>query len=368
MRPILFPVLLLLSLSGMASAQSPDKPSSDREPRSSAPLAQTDPAGEVVDTRRKLLIGVRSDAPPFSYLSRSEPRVQPSLTAKSGPLRSRGYDGYMVYICDEVLKQMMITEGDAPLLEYEDIVPVDVDKAMMDLPIGTDRMTLLETGKVDILCDPATISRDRVRSFASSPPLFLTGISFLIRSGVPEAEKICGTKKALIGAVGTTNAIRYGVTAILAAGAWSKKRDEIVQALRNQGSPDYKKPCGVNHEGAIWQARTHTEVAREFCEGNITYYVGDLEIIRDSIGRFPGCEASTGVQRFTSDRYAIFADMHYNEADSWKSSRIARFFEVLNREVITSDSLLDHAFAATFGESPRSEQLDFFYWSLRGTP
>ncbi len=326
------------------------------------------PSGGPEADEKLLRIGVRRDAPPFSYISRPKPRQQPSLTAKSGPLRAQGFDGYMIYICDEVLKLLMIPEGDAPLLEYDQIRHVVIEDEMAQLPPGTDRLSLLEADRVDILCDPATISRDRVRGFASSPPLFLTGISFLMRRGDVEPRSICGTRKALIAAVGTTNAIEYGVTAILDAGAWPKKRDEIVNALRNRNSPRYKNPCGPQHEGAIWQAPNHSAAAKAFCDGEVTYYVGDLEIIRDSIRGYPGCTASSGVQRFTTDRYAIFANMRYDRTDSWKSLIIARFYEVLNREVITSDSLLDRAYSATFGAAPRSEQLELFYWSLRGIP
>jgi hypothetical protein len=317
---------------------------------------------------RKLIIGVRGDAAPFSYRSRNAEQPLTNLTAKSGPLRAEGFDGYMIYICDEVLKLMLINEAGTPVLKPDEVRLVDIDLQLASRA-GTDRFTLLENDEIDIMCDPATISRERVRAFAASPPLFLTGIGYLILRDKARTDSECEPSKALIGVVGTTNAVRSGVSAILEAGELPELRSSINLAMRYLENPEsVSKPCAdeKGYEGVIWQAPNHRSVAEAFCKGEISYYVGDLEIIRESIKRFPGCDATSGIQRFTSDRYAIFADMDYK--DSWKWPLMARFFEVLNREIIASDSLLDRAYAATFGDAPRSERLDLFYWSIRGAP
>ena len=70
------------------------------------------------------------------------------------------------------------------------------------------------------------------------------------------------------------------------------------------------------------------------------------------------------MDRFTNDRYGIFAQIDYTK--DWKALLLGRFFEVLNREIATSDSLLDRAYGAAFGETVKSRKLDLFFWSLRG--
>lgn len=322
-----------------------------------------------------LRVGVRSAAQPFSYYSRTFEAAENStverMMAKSGPLRVAGYDGYMVYICDEVLRQLMTPGPGLPApLASDQIDVVDVDKLMARKDWqGRDRLMLLG-GEIDLLCDPATINLERVRTFAVSPPLFLTGVSYLMREGNEmTAWQVgqCPPKgKALIGVVGSTNAASHGIRAILEADEWKMISSSLypeIQPDRQQGSA-----CAMPEDGQvgglIWAGKTHDEVAKEFCEGDIIYYVGDLEIILAYARRFPGCNPVPAAQSFTNDRYGIFAQIDYTKP--WKALLIGRFFEVLNREIATSDSLLDRAYGAEFGDATKSRKLDLFFWSLRG--
>lgn len=362
-------VLILLAVADTLAAQATNG--------TGATAAQQDQVavqGECPTAEWCLRIGVRNSAMPFSYYSRTvekEASSEPAANtfAKSGPLRAEGFDGYMVYICDEVLKQLMIPGTGAPaLITANQIEVIDVDNEMIGKP-RQDRFNLLGT-KIDMLCDPATISLERVRSYAVSPPLFLTGIGFLTRrDSVPPPVGCRPNGPALIGVVGTTNAATYGIQAIIDAGEWIKYRDLIVAALK--GDTDQSKGCKAAGEtekvgGIIWAGSTHAEVARQFCNGNIDYYVGDLEIILRHARAVPGCDPVPSAQSFTNDRYAIFARIDYE--NEWKALRIGRFFEVLNREIATSDSLLDRAYLAEFGKATQSRKLELFFWSLRGAP
>ena len=341
-----------------------------------------------------LYIGVRSAASPFSSGPFEPRRVSENVSTKSGPLRAAGYDGYMVYICDEVLKLLLIDQAGAPITTAEQIRVVNIDKEMADREPGSDRFDLLGEGKIDILCDPASISRDRVRRYAVSPPLFMTGIGYLqLRDWNFETPENRCKYRARVGVVGSTNAAGTGINAILSAGEWKKQRDDIYRALRSaprDEDPRDEDPrddrsvpplrvSSLDIEGCdrassppikwtvIYYAKTHNELAEAFCDGLVRYYVGDLEIIAQHAQEYPGCVASSGVQSFTSDRYAIYANLNY-EDQPWKAVRISRFFEILNREIVISDSLLDRAYIATFGAAPRSQKLELFYWSMRGAP
>ncbi|WP_299845646.1 transporter substrate-binding domain-containing protein [uncultured Jannaschia sp.] len=267
----------------------------------------------------------------------------------------------MIYICDEVLKQMLIEENDTPDLLADQIKAIDID----NLEQGTinpneDRLNLLGD-KFDILCDPATIDRERVRQYAVSPPLFVTGIGFLQREGrAPALPSSCTEGKALIGVVGATNAVNYGVNAILRGREWNRYRNDIYQALNDS----LECPGRIISVGS-----SHTDVARRFCSDKeeISYYVGDLEIISAHARLIPGCNFITSSGSFTYDRYGIFARIDYKK-EKEKALLLTRFFEVLNREIMTSDSLLDRAYFAEFGERARSPALETFFWSIRGAP
>ncbi|MEL6104032.1 MAG: hypothetical protein AAFY74_10620 [Pseudomonadota bacterium] len=355
----LLAILLLVCSAGAVTAQGTTRVDPDRE------------------VSVELRIGVRGSARPFSYYTSV---LSPNISTKSGPLRAKGYDGYMVYICDEVLKQMLIDDGRSPPLHANQIKTVNIDTTMAARralaqkettdTVVLDRFDLLGE-EVDILCDPASITRDRVRQFAVSPPLFMTGVGYLsLRHSVPpSSDTLCRPDKALMGFVGTTNALTGGVQSILDAGEWKKYRDQIITALRNPTAARENCPppdASNKPHGILWSANTHDEVAEKFCDGAIDFYVGDIEIIATHARENTGCQWSSGARSFTNDRYAIFADIDYGQQE--KALLIGRFFEVLNREIATSDSLLDRAYIATFGAAPRSQKLDLFFWSMRGEP
>ena len=325
----------------------------------------------VATNAPQLRIGVRGSARPFSY---SATKVPKNISTGSGPIRAAGFDGYMVYVCDDVLKQMLIAQPDAPSMSPDQIVVLDVDDLARDQreafpDTSFDRLDLLGD-KIDILCDPASINPDRVKRFAVSPPLFITGVGYLTLKGAVPPAGPCQVEKALIGFVGATNAASQGIRTIVNAGEWRSYKTSIIAALRD-AEPE-NDPCpppfGIDGEGGVfWEGNTHDEVARRFCNGDITYYVGDLEIITEHAGRVAGCDFSSGAKSFTTDRYAVFAQIDY-QSEPEKAQLIGRFYEVLNREIATSASLLDRAFIATFGEAKRSQKLELFFWAMRGVP
>lgn len=332
------------------------------------------PCPDAVRSDTCLRIGVRQSARPFSYYSRtldpvpSDPVTARTL-AKSGPLRAAGFDGYMVYICDEVLRELMLTgPGLPPALTSDQIAVVEIDELMTDPDrAGRDRFTLLGD-KIDILCDPASINLERVRNFAVSPPLFLTGVSYLTREdNIPPSRDRCPDPgKALIGIVGSTNAAQHGIRAIVEADEWSQYKSSVLGAIKGGSAAAGRCPVAPSDTsgGYIFAGKTHEEVARAFCNGDVSYYVGDLEIILEHARMEPGCDPIPAAQSFTNDRYGIFAQIDYSKTA--KALQIGRFFEVLNREIASSDSLLDRAYNAEFGDATKSRKLELFFWSLRG--
>lgn len=307
----------------------------------------------------KLIVGVRNHVRPFAHFN--SVLADANRSTKSGPLRAAGYEGYMIYICDEVFKEMSIAQKGSPSFDLK--TQVEVREITPDQDRFNDRLGV----DVDILCDPATITRNRVKRFAVSPPLFATGISFLsLADGVaPRQEKIgADEEEAVIGAVGKTTATDYGIDAILDSGEWGRYQDDVTSALRAEESDPEK--FNDLRRGIIRSFDTHKDLAKAFCNRLVTYYVGDLEIISEYANRYPGCNWQRAPHSYTSDRYGIFAHMDYSPEGREKALLIGRFFEVLNREIATTDSLLDRAYLATFGSREKSQALELFYWSVRG--
>ena len=209
-----------------------------------------------------------------------------------------------------------------------------------------------------------------MKRFAVSPPVFIAGIGYLTLKQTIPPTVACRRDKALIGFVGSTNAASSGIRTIVNAGEWRHVKSDITAALRGSttGENNCPPPNGINGEGGIfWAGANHDEVAQRFCKGDISYYVGDLEIITEHANAIAGCDFTSGAKSFTTDRYAIFSKIDYR-AEPEKAQLIGRFYEVLSREIATSASLLDRAFISTFGETRRSQKLELFFWSMRGKP
>lgn len=371
-----------------------------------------------------LCIGVRRHVRPFAYKPRTMHEV-PSDAAR-GPLRKRGYTGYMVKICDAVLAEMTINPGiGGPLApDRIGIYDIDLDREVrqreqaaecnkpvderedekLQCPAPIQRFDGALGEKFDILCDPATISNDRRDlDYMISTPLFLTGIAYLYHPSNDAPSNPCSNdyEDGTIGVVGGTNAGARGIRALIDYGELPKYRSKLITYLR------YDEPCPSNPVSSLKKGdaaaagpatdkaqepddfriiraySTHPEAAKAFCDGKLHYYLGDLEIIIENVRTIPGCDYEVSTTTYTNDRYAIFGRARRNgdhgedagverkpeelsKAEKKRALLVSRFFEVLAQKTIFHPSVVDRAFSDTFQNAKPSRKLDAFYWSIRG--
>lgn len=323
----------------------------------------------------KLCIGVRSDARPFSYKARLPGEMSTDQTV--GPLRKAHYAGYTIRICDAVLAEMMLPSDEATPLAPGDIGFYDIDKHRQEwIEGGRNKPWPSRFGdlgvKYDILCDPATITNARRDDYIVSPPLFLTGISYISPKGLESPPDACDDLgRWLIGVVGDSSANGEGISTLLKAGELPKYNSVLLAYLKgerdNRGK--IKSPCKNDEKGRIREFDTHSQAAAAFCENKIHYYVGDLEIITENVKHIPGCDYANGTRTYTNDRYAIFGRPRSSPDSTSKKERqlfVARFFQVLAQKTVFDPSVLDMAYRDAFRDAPRSRKLQVFYWSIRG--
>ena len=246
--------------------------------------------------------------------------------------------------------------------------------------------------RIDILCDPASITNERRDGLMISPPLYMTGISFITPRSSRDARKsnecpsdhIENKKLAsfLFGVVGNTTAASSGIRALLAANELPEDRDALIQFLRRGDSAVDNCRLGqemlakVNNTKYTFNARwnggsvliftSHDQAARAFCDGYVHYYLGDRDIIVEHARTIPGCNFDNGTRTFTADRYAVFGKIDYTDTD--QSQLVTRFFEILSQKVLSHPSILDQAFYETFYPSDPTRTLEYFYRSVRGMP
>jgi len=124
------------------------------------PLVEAVPAAAATLDRvrqaGKLVLGYRTDAPPFS-----------SNDASGKP------DGYSIVICQKVADAVK-TELALPELNVE-WVPVAVE----------DRFNAVAQGKVDLMCGADTVTLERRKEVSFSIPIFPGGVAAMLRSDAP---------------------------------------------------------------------------------------------------------------------------------------------------------------------------------------
>lgn len=304
----------------------------------------------------ELVVGVRADAPPFSY--KPDETLLPPGTS-GGRLARDNYAGYMVYICDRVLEEMEERgDGDSLNVRIVEVTAQDRFEKLRATP-GPEA--------VDVLCDPATVTRDRVREFSASLPLYMSGIGFAAQPRDKIKQSDC---PPTIGLVKSTTAFDQGLMRILDGNEWKNYRKELLKYLHNPTGWKASNPtCLEDDEGnekePVMDFGNHQQVAEAFCKGKLQYYVGDLEIVNRALKLFGTCDFRPAVTTYSDDRYVIFM-RNPDGSDPAKAKLLMRFSRTLSELVLTQPSLLDAAFNANFEGYQPSDKLRLFFWSLYG--
>jgi len=111
---------------------------------------------EQIKENGKIRLGYRTDATPFS--SR----------------KGKDAAGYSVELCKKIVEVIKALPG---------LKDIDVEY----IPLGSMvQFEAVEEGRVDLLCGASTITLDRREKVAFSSPIFITGVSALIRKDAPE--------------------------------------------------------------------------------------------------------------------------------------------------------------------------------------
>jgi len=194
-----------------------------------------------------LRLGFRTDAPPYSYRSASG---EPS--------------GYIVDICREVAAGVKRAQN-IPALKIE---YVEVS--------STARLEALRDGKIDILCDPTSMTMSRRAMVDFSLPTFIDGAAVLHR--INEMNRLEDLRGKKIGVLQNTTT------------------EEVLRTTLKQ----------LNIQAQVVPMQTHPEGVRNLSEGKIDAYFADRGILNyhllNSRNR-SGMKLSD--QYFTFETYAL---------------------------------------------------------------
>lgn len=149
-------------------------------------LVQAAAAGTLDRIRetQSFKIGYRADARPYSYRNdKGEPA------------------GYIVDLCREVAAEVTRAVGSTVKMDYV-VVPAD------------QRFEAVRDGRVDVLCDPASITLARREIVDFSLPIFLDGASILSRTAAPvdTYRDLAGKRVGVLTGTTTERTLRSALT------------------------------------------------------------------------------------------------------------------------------------------------------------
>jgi|GEM_PF-1991755 len=183
-----------------------------------------------------LTVGVRGDAPPFSY--REDIRKD-----CKGECLLKGYAGFSVEICKKIAKKAIESGYKINVIEVT----------------AQNRLPYLVDGTIDILCGATTVTLERMRVADFSLFTFVSGVSVMYKD-TPVFKKREGNAVIKIGYLKSTT---------------SEKADvDIIKKVKSElgYGDDVKIDC--NHP----QFDHYTGV-QELIDGNINVYLADREIL-----------------------------------------------------------------------------------------
>jgi polar amino acid transport system substrate-binding protein/glutamate/aspartate transport system substrate-binding protein len=193
-----------------------------------------------------LRLGFRADAKPYSYRD-----------AKGQPA------GYIVDLCREVAEQLGVAAQASVRPQYVPVTPAQ-------------RFEAIRQGKIDILCDPASVTMERRTVVDFSIPTFLDGTSVLYRRDHPiqSFEELAGRRVGVL--KGTTTA------------------DNLFNGMRL-----------VKVQAQVTQVADHRQGLDLLLADKIDAYFGDRAILASLLyeGGLPGIEL--GRRYFSYETYAL---------------------------------------------------------------
>ncbi len=242
-------------------------------------------AAETLDTVREtgtFTIGFRTDAPPFA-----------SRSADGEPL------GFTVAVCRDIAEavQQALQGAEIEIL-YE---PVNVE----------DRFQKLESGAIDILCGPTTITLDRIQRFDFTNPYFVTGGSVMIRadSGIESLADLAERRVGVLQNTTTESVLR-------------DRRDEV---------------------GGVNPVPTHDAGFEQLQQGTIDAYIADRALLIGLATRSGNPEDFEILRApFTVEPYGVAMRAGSRELQVLANTTLADLFK---------SATIDTYFAEAFGDA-----------------
>jgi ABC-type amino acid transport substrate-binding protein len=199
-------------------------------------------AAPVAVQAAELKLGLRADAPPFSHRKRGIAAGTPDDPNALVEVNASDYSGYMVDICKRVAASMPRSGDGAMTVKWYEVT-------------SENRFDKLNAGAIDVLCDPTTLTAERLRkeNVMASQPVYLSGVGIASNPALDEVWNFYWPcRGALIGVVKGSTAADGGIERIREARGFSATAMSVLNAypLAKAGRPTELTP---HHLGRLGQ-------------------------------------------------------------------------------------------------------------------
>lgn len=242
-----------------------------------------------------LRVGFRCDAPPFSYLPGG-------CTGKAGDRHEAAlFRGFVADICNAVFRELRV---------QVDAVEVDA-RERLDMLDGKGN-----AGKIDVLCDPTTVTAGRYGHFWFSQIVFLSGVSYMYLPGgraPPQQQK--GSAADGAADSGTVVPGCYDPAAPDPKKGIEGAADKaliayVVNTTARQRAREMTRSgvFGVRpNEAKLVECLSHRDAIEAMCRHRLDFYVADRDIMLWYLDSrpFANCDAATSGRFYSFEPYAI---------------------------------------------------------------
>ncbi len=151
---------------------------------------------------------------------------------------------------------------------------------------------------VDLICDPTTVTQNRAARFDFSPIVFIANSSFLSRRTTVFLDDVDINKSKECSRLHTENRQRKLVGVGMVGDTTANGTYDLARSRGLLGETLEYALCSIPY-------KTHDQGIDALCEGRITHYFGDVDILRAHILERDDCSASLRTGFFAYEPYAL---------------------------------------------------------------
>ncbi len=285
-----------------------------------------------------ITIGVRKDAPPFAQIKQ---RADDSLLTS--------YTGFVAKVCQEVIGSVALQHG-----HRIHVRPITVSQRFSGLSGATP--------EIDMACGPISITETRLRKFAFSFPIFLSGISYAFGSTDFKTLK----RNIQLGVLWNTTVLSELSVDLLSQhlGYIAKDTRADLEKLAALNGPDDPKAAQtVKKMKYVVPVKSYDEAFEKLCSGAIDYVFGDIDILSGFSANYrsrEGCRSTISRVTLTREMYGIVFSRGFIERKDGSGLTFYLDFQRSLFSLLRSERL-NKLFEDTFPGKRMSDELRGFF-------